>query len=510
MISKLFSRGMLLAIILPAASEPPPSATHPESSLIDWQRQIRSHLDQPRFSAAAWGVEVISLDSGKTLFEHHSRKLLKPASNAKLFTAAAVLDQFGPDFRIKTSYYGTNRPNAQGVLNGPLRIYGRGDPSLSFRFESNSRALFDPAISALAKLGITKIEGPLLGDESFFRGHSLGSSWTWQDLQYAYGAPVSSLNATDNLIDFILSPANRPGEPCALILSPPLPFLTFENRTRTVPPDADRFIQLFRAPGAAHVILSGQLPAGGANWNSSVPVHDPALWHLTLFREALLQTGIEVSAQLQTISSSSSTADTDQSNWIELASVESPPLSELLAHTLKPSQNLYAQLLLLQLGAAEPPLTTDQDQTVPIQTTERLGVIALEKFLHKAGIDSKQVLLDEGSGLSRSALLTPRATVELLRFMHAHPHANAFKESLPIAGRDGTLQSRLKGTVAEGAVFAKTGTLRYVHALAGYIKTVAGEQLAFALMLNNYDAPSAAARLDLDTIVLILTELPKD
>jgi D-alanyl-D-alanine carboxypeptidase/D-alanyl-D-alanine-endopeptidase (penicillin-binding protein 4) len=172
-----------------------------------------------------------------------------------------------------------------------------------------------------------------------------------------------------------------------------------------------------------------------------------------------------------------------------------------MSKMMKPSQNLYAQLLLLQVAANSVRATN----ALRNQTTEEIGVSELQDFLATIGIKKSEVLLEEGSGLSRGALLTPNATVELLKFMSRHRHADVFRDALPIAGVDGTLRSRMKSTKAEGNVRAKTGSLRYVNTLSGYVTTAAGERLAFSIMLNNHNPdPAFPARADVDAIAILL------
>ena len=147
--------------------------------------RINELITQPRFEAAMWGAKIVSLDSGKTLFEHNAGKLLKPASNAKLFTGALALDRFGPDYRSKTSLYSITRPDKSGTLRGDLIVYGRGDPSFAERFNGgNYTNILRPLVDAIAGAGIKQIKGDLIGDESYFRGPPFGTQWTWDDLQH--------------------------------------------------------------------------------------------------------------------------------------------------------------------------------------------------------------------------------------------------------------------------------------------------------------------------------------
>ncbi len=188
----------------------------------------------------------------------------------------------------------------------------------------------------------------------------------------------------------------------------------------------------------------------------------------------------------------------DFSRLTEVTSIESRPVSELVNKMMKSSHNLYAQLLLLQVGARS------EKSNHEAKTTEDAGIAELNRFARDAGVRRGELLFDEGSGLSRSALVTPNAFVQLLAFMSRHRAAGVFRDALPVAGVDGSLRSRMKGTAAEKNVHAKTGTIGYVHTLSGYVTTAAGERLAFSLMLNAYDDTGHSVKDDLDPIPVML------
>src|SRR5688572_7365294 len=171
-----------------------PQATSQQPETLDSLRaRLATHIAQPRFAPAAWGIKIVSLDTGKTIFEHNARKYFNPASNAKLFTAALALEHFGADFRIKSSIYSTTRPDASGTLKGDLILYGRGDPTMAARLNGGDyfRGL-DPLIAQLVNAGVRRIEGDVVGDDSYFAGPPLGAGWEWDDLQAYYGAEVSA------------------------------------------------------------------------------------------------------------------------------------------------------------------------------------------------------------------------------------------------------------------------------------------------------------------------------
>lgn len=479
-------------------------------SLHQAKSNITAHIAAPRFSEAQWGILIASLDSGLILFDHNSHKLLKPASNAKLYSGALALDLFGPDWTTATSIYAKNGPDTDGVLACDLLVYGRGDFSMAARFNNGdySQSL-QPIVRAIESAGIKRIKGNLIGDDSFFRVPSYGSGWTWEDLQYYYGAPASALVLEDNVVDLIISPALQPGIPCRIETRPATDFLQFINRTETSSSSsAVQFIQLHRPLGDSSVWCFGRLPVQSEVWTDAVSVPNPALWFVHQLRRALTEAGIIVEGQLQTVNA----LDRDLEpfvpmDWIELGRVQSRPLKELLPKMMKPSQNLYAQLLLLHAGVQMESLRTNQPSGY-LQTTEEEGLNALWAFLEKAGIHPLHALLEEGSGLSRAALVTPAATVQLLKFMKQHQYSDYFNDALPIAGVDGTLRSRMRNTPAEGNLRAKTGTIRYVNTLSGYVTTQANERLVFSIMLNAYKPPIGfSGRADIDQIAVWLAEL---
>ena len=485
---------LLLGSALTLSAELPTNAI---PTLVALRSNLTVRVEHPRLAAAQLGVKIISLDTGITLFEHNSGKLLKPASNAKLCTGALALDRLGPQFRIRTSLLAAARPSADGTLAGDLTIYGRGDFSMAARFNSGdySKSL-EPLVNALAATGVRHITGDLIGDESFFHGPPFGSAWTWDDLNFYYGAEVSALTHEDNVVDLAFKPAAVLGQPITLTTKPATQFLQFINRTTTVTNGGKRSLALHRPLAQSTVFLHGSLPADDKGWTDAMPVPRPAQWFVTQLRTALAQRGITIAGQLRTRDWLASEATrVDYSKWVEIAFIESRPMSELVAQMMKPSQNLYAQLLLLQVGART---------HKPGQTTEDAGLAEMQKFLAEAGVKRGTVLLEEGSGLSRGCLLTPDATVQLLRHMEQHPAAATFRASLPIAGVDGTLKSRFTGTAAARTVLAKTGSLRYVNSLSGHVTTAAKERLVFSFMLNAYTGTTVSGREVIDELAVLL------
>jgi D-alanyl-D-alanine carboxypeptidase/D-alanyl-D-alanine-endopeptidase (penicillin-binding protein 4) len=244
----------------------------------------------------------------------------------------------------------------------------------------------------------------------------------------------------------------------------------------------------------------GQMPLEGQTFNDDVTIHDPGGLFAWFFKEALARHGIKVRGKVRTWTAvDPGSGPTEISKLREIGWMESMPVRDMAREIMKPSQNLYTDLLLAAVGEK----FRDSDQRL---TSEELGIRELNKFLGEAGIPPGDVLFEEGSGLSRNNLTTANATVKLLSFMSHHVCASAFLEGLPIAGVDGTLRNRMKGTAAAGNVLAKTGTLRWANSLSGHVTTAAGGHWIFSAMLNRYhgEQGSAPGRAEMDAIAVML------
>ncbi len=481
----------------PKAQEPPKAPDTVETL----QKRINALIKQPRYASALWGVKVVSLDSGKTLFEHEAQKLYSPASNSKLYTMALALDRLGPDYRIKTSLYAQSQPDAEGTIKGDLIVYGRGDPTINAQLHKGDifNAL-EPLVEVLTKAGVKQISGDLIGDDSYFHDPPFGAGWDWEDFQEYYGAEVSALTINDNTLQLKVKPGEREGTPCQLIFNPLTSYVVVSNRTQTVAKGGKRNIDLYRPVAENILYISGQVPVDDHGSDEDVTMHNPAGLFVTFFKEALARHGITVAGRIRTIDwKDREVMPLDEKQWIELGSMESLPVRDIVREVMKPSQNLYTDLMLAHLGAS---LQSGKDPESG-QSASSAGIRELNKFLAEAGVKRGDTIFEEGSGLSRDNLTTPNATVALLTFMSHHKNADVYFNALPIAGVDGTLRRRMKGTVAEGNVRAKTGSLRWANTMSGFVTTAAGEHLVFSMMLNRYRTADSKTA-DMDAIAVML------
>jgi serine-type D-Ala-D-Ala carboxypeptidase/endopeptidase (penicillin-binding protein 4) len=505
-----------------ATAPPPPSAPAPRT-IEELHARLQALLDEPQLASAFVGAKVASLDTGRVLFEANANKLMMPASNMKLYTVAAALDRLGPNFRFVTSVYAAQKPDANGTLHGDLIIYGRGDPTYATRFNGGDyyKAIDDLAAN-IAAAGVKRIEGDLVGDESYFTGPPLGPGWEWDDLQWYYAAEVSALTVDDNSLDIIVKPGTSIGASGVVTTGPATPFILMLNDapdkntvlplssllmkrvmvlnlTKTVASGMRREININRSLALNTIVVSGQIAQDDLGYSGSVAITQPANLFTYMLRAALEQRGVAFKPAPAT-GSMPSHAQTplDTTKLIEIARRESPPFSEVAAQTLKPSQNLYAELILRTLGKQFP-------ASDPKLTTAEAGSAVVRAFLREAGVaNADRLSFFDGSGLARSDLITADATLQLLTYMSRHRYAQVWRDALPIAGVDGTLRSRMKNTPAANNVRAKTGTLNNVASLSGYLTSATGEHLVFSLIVNHHPDESEARRIFLDPVAVLL------
>ncbi|MGB7921941.1 MAG: D-alanyl-D-alanine carboxypeptidase/D-alanyl-D-alanine-endopeptidase [Pyrinomonadaceae bacterium] len=486
-------------VIAPVTSAAPATASAAAPKTVEELRaRIQEVLRSGELAPVMVAVKVASLDTGRTLYEENADKLLRPASNMKIFTVAAALDRLSPDYRFTTSVYAPARPDATGTVRGDLIVYGRGDPSIAARFNNGdyNRAIDDLA-ARIAAAGVKRVEGDLVGDESYFTGAPFGLGWTWDDLTWYFGAEVSALSVNDNALDLFVRPGASVGAPCVVTTGPPTPLASIINRTTTVASGMKRDVSIYRSLGENVIEVGGQLPFDDTGYTASVAISRPALVFVYMLRASLAQKGVTITGKSRTVDARERRGVPLQtSSLTEVASLQSPPLGVIAAQTLKPSQNLYAELILRALGKAAPGDAA--------RTSDEAGVEAVKAFLRTAGINADGLVIADGSGLSRRDLITADATIRLLAYMSKHRYANAFRDALPIAGVDGSLSRRMKGTAAANNLRAKTGSINGVATLSGYVTSAGGERLAFSIMLNNYAEGLDSRRSYIDIIAVLL------
>ena len=480
-------------------------------------QRIAAILSAPDLERGFFGIEVASVDSGKVLYSQNSDKLFTPASNTKLFTTAAALALIGPDYNFRTTVETTGELDKYGRLSGDLVLVGRGDPNLSgrqlpynLRTERSDHPIqvLEQLADSIVRKGVKYVDGDIVADDSYFAFERYGEGWSQDDLVWADGAPVSALTINDNVVFVNILPADHPGERAFVSITPFADYFRIDNRIITTPSGTGRKIYINREPGATTLTLWGNMPLDDAGANEALAIEDPAEFAASLFRELLEARGVAVygkertrHTELASLSTLTVVAVAPARGGEEparnlpnqplvLASYQSKSLMEDVRVINKVSQNLHAEILLRLMGREKGTAGTVEG-----------GLEVLRGFLNKAEVPSDQYTFYDGSGLSRQNLVTPHAVVQLLRYAAAQPWGKNFRDTLPIAGVDGSLSDRFKNLPAQGRVYAKTGSLGGVKTLSGYAITNHGEQVAFSILTNNYNLPGNRVNDAVDDIV---------
>src|SRR6185503_1130341 len=322
------------------------SAVAQPKTLPELRAKISEVLAKPELSSAMVGIKVVSLDNGRVLFEENAAKLLRPASNMKLYTVAAALDRLSPDYRFSTSIYANTRPDASGVVHGNLIIYGRGDPSIAARFNNGDyfKGINDLA-DRIAAAGVKRVEGDLVGDESYFVGPKYGSGWNWEDLTWYYGAEITPLTANDNALDLFVKPGTALGQSAVITTGPPDPLLTIVNKVTTSAKGSRRDISIHRGLGENTITITGSVPLEDRGYTGGIGISHPGLLFVYMLRSALAQKGVTITgtsrtkgATLQpTLITGVTTSGTNGSSTVspalqnEIATLQSPPFGVIAA-----------------------------------------------------------------------------------------------------------------------------------------------------------------------------------
>lgn len=449
--------------------------------------KINETIEKSPNANARWGVFAVSLRDGRVLCERDGRKLFNPASIQKTLTAVVALDKLGADYRWKTSVYAANAIEPDGSLNGDLTLYGEGAPD----FDS---AALDNLVNQLYEKGLRSVKGKIIGDSSYFRGDAIGDGWTWNELQWYYGAEASALSFNEN--QAFVNVENGSGRASTdylkVTVGKPTPINSNSNA------DAN-----YEAGGIKRGLDDNNFYVWGntKSFGARVSVHNPAGLAAKNFKEALAKKGISVEGE--TLTRDWKTEEQiDVADSQELAFVQSATLGEIVRKMNKTSNNLYAEIILRTIGKKfgdTVPSNIQLPQNVRGDDTS--GAAVIKKWLLEHNIAADEVQISDGSGLSRLDFVTPEAFARAFIFAAQSSYAQAFTDSLPISATDGTLGGRLGK--AKGKVLAKTGTITYVNSLAGYAERNDGEIITFAVIVNNETRKNGAVG-TIDSIVLKL------
>ena len=440
------------------------AAAQPTATTL--QNRLNRLLSDDFYQRATASIAVYDLTDRKMLYAHNEKRLCRPASNMKLLTSAAALSVLTPDYSFKTGLYYTGAIRESGLLQGDIFLVGGFDPEL------NSVDL-NVLVSLVKKAGVNSIAGNLYLDASMADSVHWGKAWSWDDDMEAFQPYLSPIPLNKGVAKLKVIPAS-PNRSPVIRTEPESSFIQVVNQATTVWSNAEppgRTLRFSReySGNQNHIAVSGTISASANAYEKQISLKNPRAYALTVFAEKLLAqfpgSTIRVAGTMHV------PADAQNLGFATHG------LVEVVRRLNKESDNLNAEMILYALGYehhANEPASTEK------------GIEVVRQFMAQLGFDPQSYSMVDGSGLSNQNYLSPEILVATLQYMHQSEHFELFRQSLPIAGVDGTLANRMRGSAAHRKLMAKTGSLTGVSTLSGYVTARNGHLLAFSILIQNF------------------------
>ena len=438
----------------------------PQEELNAKITKVLTHED---LKGAVVGISVRDAKSGMVIYQKNGDTRLRPASSMKLVTSAAALRLLGDDYRFKTEVY-ADRKARNGVLSGNLYVKGYGDPTLMI-------ADLDRISEQLKNMGINRIKGNLVGDDTWYDDTRLSLDLPWSDEQEYYGAQISGLTLSPDTdydagtVIIQVTPAAKEGKSPSITVTPQTSYVKIHNEAKTGKPDSKKSINITRKHGTNHLYITGNIPKDGSASKSWIAVEQPTGYTLDVFKRSLAKAGIKVNGK--------EVAGKLRPGAVKLAEDQSPPLKEIMNPYLKLSNNTISEVIVKEVGRVKGKEGSWDE-----------GLSIIESNYEALSISEHDILMRDGSGVSHVSLITPNTLSNLLYKAQSEPWYDVYFDSLPVAGISdrtvgGTLRNRMKGTPAEGIIVAKTGSISTVSSLSGYVKGANENKYTFSIVINN-------------------------
>jgi len=463
-------------------------------SFEETQEFIDQKIQDSLFTHAHWGVLIESLDSGKIWYEHNSDKMYMPASNEKIPTSASALLTLGPDFTFETNLYHSG-VISDSVLHGDIIVKSNGDPTFYTRFFDDPRDPFFSWADTLLKMGIRKIEGNIIGDDNTFDDQKYGMGWSFDDFGYYYSVELGALQLNENYVDLYIVQPVILDDSVEIIPSIQSDYFRIIKNITVVDTGRNR-ININRPFGTNEITISGNIAIGNDTLARASSIWNPTLFYATVLKETFQNKGIQVTGKARDCDDIPMWDFQPLGNDL-LLTHHSPPLKDILKVLMKKSQNLYAETMVRIMGLMNSGYGSFYD-----------GKKVVENVLSGLGIEPNTYSYSDGSGLSRYNFISPQQIIKILKYMRKSQQWETWREIQPIAGVDGTLKRRMKGTKAEGNVRAKTGTIANVRGLSGYLTTSDGEEMVFSFLVNGHLLSSRDTELITDSVLEFIAEYP--
>lgn len=457
------------------ASQPVTPESVPGSTLDEKTRNLLRTLP----TGARAGLVVTMMD-GREIIAIRPDERFVPASNTKLFTTAAAYT-FVPELKSGA----TPRGNAVRIGNGArpmVTLIGYGDARMSSAPDCQSDCLATLA-DAIAKQH--RSVGDIVGDSRYLADDRWSMGMAWNNIPTRSGAGLAALSLDDNEVALMVKPGASAGS-VALVDGPGYYRITNQIVTRG---DVPTKIDYYRAAGSKDIVLTGTIQPANLSQRIRFGVEDPADYAAYRLAELLRARGVNVTGKtrsLYRLPGGAALADTNAA-----LRLTPPPLADDVRIINKDSQNVYAELMLRRVGAAQGDGSVEG------------GLKAVEAMLAQAGVPRTAWDFSDGSGMSTYNRVSPRATVQLLRWASGQPWGSQWRQSFPVGGQDGTLARRYAATPLQGKIFAKTGTVNGASALSGYLVTAKGKTLIFSFYVADIPGDGSVTAI-VDKVLLLI------
>lgn len=434
-------------------------------------RSLQGIIEDGAASSSFFAV-VVSDSSGRIVENYNGDKLIRPASIHKLVTSAAYLHVLGPEYRYSTILYGIGEQRGDTWV-GDILVKGSGDPTINDDFFDDPFHLFEEWVQMFDSLGINRIDGNIIGNDSYFDDIPYPRGWEWDDLSYYYGVEVNALSFNKNVVNLeVLADGDIGSTPEIQWFPFNTPFVDFINEQIITPPGTTFDESYRRLLGTNTIILRSSLPRGYYE-TEPLSITHASLYFIDTMKRYLELRGIQVGGQLIT--------DRQPRNWSNpeyhvFHVHHSVPLYEILKEKNQNSDNFYSEMLLKTIAA----------ERYATEGSTELGIQAVRQFLHSAGVDTNYVRMRDGSGMAPANLIRANELNHLLYELKSMDHFGFFFDSLASAGNSGTLQYRFQNSPIRGKFHGKTGFVSGVRAISGYMTTRHNHEIVITIVTNNY------------------------
>ncbi len=466
----------------------------------DLKNAIREMENDPELKHSSWSVFVKDYKTGTVIAEKNGNLSLIPASVMKTISTFTALEQLGPQFKFETTLAYSGIIDSTGNLNGNLYIIGSGDPTIGsdrFGVSTDWNLIQANWIKKLKLLGIQNINGNLIVDHSIFSDQMIPDSWVWGDIGNYYGCGPSGLSIYENKYTVFFQPGKSLEEAAPVIrIVPENVKLNYTNKVTTGKYGSGDQVMIYGAPHSTDRIFEGTVPAGRNEFGVKGSIPDPPLLLAESFAKELEKHNIHITENIKTSHNTDEKWLAKNVKYQVVAKHYSPDIETIINKTNTFSINVFAESLFKYTGS----LNNESGSYVN-------GQKAVVNFLQKKGLSLSGVEIIDGSGLSRKNKVTTRFMVDFLETVKNSNHYKSFYESLPIAGRTGSLSRMLKNTTAENNLRAKSGYMSGVRSYAGYVTSKSGKEIIFALIINNYDTSARKIRSKLEKIMHLISEI---